>query len=146
MARFTEEQFKSISGAAWRKSLAAAPKAQQSVTTREALSKPRHKFNAKKTEYDGITFDSKLEGDFYLHLKLQQRAGIVLFFLRQVPIHLPGGTKLIVDFQVFYTDGSCRFLDTKGVEAPEFLIKKREVEHQYPFEIDVVRKNDFNLY
>ncbi|WP_298613449.1 DUF1064 domain-containing protein [uncultured Thiothrix sp.] len=142
MARFTEEQFKAIEGAAWRQS-SAALKVQHSVIAREALSKPRHKFNAKKVEYDGIKFDSILEGDFYLHLKLQQRAGIVLFFLRQVPIHLPGGTKLVVDFQVFYTDGSCRFFDTKGVETPEFLIKKREIEHHYPFEIEVIKRGDF---
>lgn len=139
MARFTEEQFKSIDGAAWRKS-PAVPNAQQSVITRVALTKPRHKFNAKKTECDGIRFDSKLEASFYMHLKLQQRAGIVLFFLRQVPIHLPGGTKLVVDFQVFYTDGSCRFLDTKGVETPEFKIKKREVEALYPIEIETIRR------
>lgn len=143
MARFTEEQFKSISGAAWRKSLAAAPEADLTVACAALQSKPRHKFNAKQVEYDGIKFDSILEGDFYLNLKLQQRAGIVLFFLRQVPIHLPGGTKLVIDFQVFYTDGSCRFFDTKGVETPEFVIKKREAEQQYPFKIEVVKRGDF---
>lgn len=104
---------------------------------------PRHKFSAKKVDYDGIKFDSKLEGSYYLHLKRLQQFGDVLFFLRQVPIHLLGGTKLVVDFQVFYADGSCRFIDTKGVETPDFLIKKREVEAIYPFEIEVVKRGDF---
>lgn len=143
MARFTEEQFKSISGAAWRKSLAAAPEADLTVACAALQSKPRHKFNAKQVEYDGIKFDSILEGDFYLNLKLQRQAGIVLFFLMQVPIHLPGGTKLVVDFQVFYADGTCRFIDTKGIETSDFLIKKREVEHCYPFEIEIVKRGDF---
>lgn len=104
---------------------------------------PRHKFNAKSVDYDGIKFDSKLEGSFYLRLKQLKQAGEVLFFLRQVPIHLLGGTKLVVDFQVFYADGSCRFIDTKGVETTDFLIKKREVEAIYPFEIEVVKRGDF---
>ena len=31
--------------------------------------------NAKKTKIDGITFDSKLESDKYIHLKVLQKAG-----------------------------------------------------------------------
>lgn len=98
----------------------------------------RHKFNAVATERDGIKFASKREAKCYDDLVLQQKAGTVLFFLRQVPIHLPGGTKLVVDFVVFYTDGNVRFVDAKGMETDVFKVKKREVEAIYPFTIECV--------
>lgn len=100
----------------------------------------KHKFHAKPTVNDGIRFDSKGEARYYQQLKLLQQAGEVLFFLRQVPIHLPGGTKLVIDFQVFYTDGTVKFLDFKGVETEAFKVKKREVEAIYPFEIEIIKK------
>lgn len=98
---------------------------------------PRHKFHAKPTETDGIRFDSKKEARYYLDLKLRQRAGEVVFFLRQVPFHLPGGTVYRVDFQVFEDDGTVRFIDVKGYETPEFIRAKKQVEALYPVEIEV---------
>lgn len=96
----------------------------------------RHKFSAQRTERDGQSFDSKLEARLFDQLELQKRAGEVLFWLRQVPIHLPGGVKLVVDFQVFYADGSVRFLDAKGVETEQFRAKRRLVEALYPIEVE----------
>lgn len=100
----------------------------------------KHKFNAVRTECNGIKFDSKLEAKYYSDLLLRQRSGEVIFFLRQVPIHLTGGTKLVVDFLEFHADGTVHFVDTKGVETSDFKIKKREVEAVYPIEIEVVKK------
>jgi len=101
---------------------------------------PRHKFGAVQTVLDGIKFPSKLEARYYTQLKLRVKAGEVLFFLRQVPIHLIGGTRLVVDFLEFHTDGSVHFVDTKGIETYSFKIKRREVEAVYPFKIEVVKK------
>ena len=67
-----------------------------------------------------------------------QQAGEILCFLRQVPIHLPGGTKLVIDFQEFHSDGTVHFVDVKGVMTDVFKIKKREVETQYPFDVEIV--------
>lgn len=102
------------------------------------ITRPRHKFHAIPTETDGIKFSSKKEARYYLGLKLRQQAGEVVFFLRQVPIHLPGGVKLVVDFQEFHADGTCHFIDTKGVETESFKAKRRMVEALYPFEIETV--------
>lgn len=96
-----------------------------------------HKFNAKPCDRDGIKFPSKAERAFYDKLILQKKAGEVLFFLMQVPFRLKGGTKYICDFCVFYSDGTVKFIDVKGVSTPVFLIKKREVEAEYPIEIEV---------
>ena len=99
----------------------------------------RHKYNAKPTVVDGIRFDSRREAEYYANLKLRQKAGDVVMFLRQVPIHLPGGTKLVIDFLEFHEDGSVHWVDVKGVETDVFKIKKREVEAIYPIEIEVVK-------
>lgn len=96
---------------------------------------PRHKFNAIRTECDGIKFPSKREAKCYEHLKLKKLAGEILFFLRQVPIHLVGGVRYIVDFLVFNTDGSCAFIDAKGMRTPLYIAKKKMVEAEYPIVI-----------
>jgi hypothetical protein len=96
---------------------------------------PQHKFRAKTTERDGLRFDSKKEARYYDELKLRQRAGEVLFFLRQVPFHLPGPVRYVVDFCVFHTDGTCQFIDVKGYRTQEYKTKKKLVEAHYPVEI-----------
>ena len=92
-----------------------------------------HKYGAKATVVDGIRFDSKKEAQYYRDLKLRQRAGEVLGWLRQVPIRLPGGTILRIDFLEFHTDNTVHFVDVKGMETKEFKIKKREAEAAYPW-------------
>ena len=93
----------------------------------------RHKYNAKATVVDGIRFDSQKEARYYCELKLRQAAGEVIGFFRQVPIHLPGGTILRIDFLEFHSDDTVHVVDVKGMETAEFKIKKREVEAAYPW-------------
>lgn len=103
----------------------------------------QHKFRAKPVVYDGIRFASTLEGDFYLLLKEQQASGRIIFFLRQVPFYLAGGVKYVCDFMVFDADGAVKFFDVKGMETPDFKMKKKMVEATYPVEINIVKKGDF---
>lgn len=99
----------------------------------------RHKFNAVRTEVDGIKFASKKEAKWYGHYKLLQKAGDVLFFLRQVPFDLPGGVKYRCDFLVFWSNGTVSVIDVKGVKTPEFIAKKKMVEDLYnPVRIEIV--------
>ena len=84
----------------------------------------RHKFNAKQSIADGIIFPSKKEKDYYLQLKLRVKAGEVVFFLRQVPFHLPGSTIYRVDFQEFHSDGTVHFIDVKGVQTKESTMQR----------------------
>ncbi len=97
---------------------------------------PRHKFNAKRADRDGIKFDSTKEARYYDELQLRVKAGEVLFFLRQVPFELPGGVKYRVDFQEFWADGTVRFIDVKGMRTQEYINKKKQVEALYPVEIE----------
>jgi hypothetical protein len=98
----------------------------------------KHKFNAKTTELDGIKFSSKKEAAYYVRLKRLVAAGDVVFFLRQVPLHLPGGVRLVVDFLEFRADGTVHFVDTKGMETESFKAKRRMIEAVYPIQIETV--------
>jgi uncharacterized protein DUF1064 len=97
----------------------------------------KHKFNAKKAEVDGLKFPSQAEAKKYRELKLLERAGDVLFFLMQVPFHLPGNVKYRLDFLVFYVNGEVRAIDVKGMKTPLFIAKKKLVEALYPIEIEL---------
>jgi len=98
----------------------------------------RHKFNAIRTERDGIKFPSKKEARHYDELKLRQKSGEVIFFLMQIPFHLPGGIKYVVDFAEFRSDGTVHFIDVKGMETPIFKLKRKQVEVLYPIKIEVI--------
>jgi hypothetical protein len=118
---------------------AQAALARQRQSSKTKVRPRKHKYGATPTVVDGIRFDSKREARCYESLKARQQAGEVAFFLRQVPIHLPGGTKLVIDFLVFFTDGrQPEFMDAKGHETAVFKVKRREVEAAYPIQIITV--------
>lgn len=98
----------------------------------------RHKFNAKRTETDGIKFSSKRESAHYKNLLLAEQSGDLLFFLRQVPFHLEAGVKYVCDFVEFWRDGEVRFVDIKGFKTPMYILKKKQVESKYPITITEV--------
>lgn len=97
------------------------------------------KYRNVPTVVDGIRFDSKAEAKYYSHLCALKVAGLVSYFLRQTPFHLPGGVIYRADFIVFYADGTVAVVDVKGVITKEFAIKKRLVEATYPIKIEVVK-------
>lgn len=94
-----------------------------------------HKFNASRTEVDGITFSSKKEAQYWQGLTLARKSGELLFALRQVPFHLPGGVKYVVDFCEFWKNNEVRFVDVKGFKTPMYRLKKAQVEALYPVKI-----------
>lgn len=95
------------------------------------------KYGAIQDERDGQRFDSKLEARLYDQLVLEREHGDVAYFLRQVPLHLPGGGAMRVDFQVFYKNRPTpRYLDAKGKPTAEWLRIKRIVENIYPIKVE----------
>lgn len=128
--------------AAMPEAMRAKVEAQGKGAPREATTKPApkpNKFHNQPTTVDGIRFDSKREARYYEQLKIRQATGEVAYWHRQVPIHLPGGTKYLVDFLVFFPDGrKPEYVDAKGKETQVFRVKKREIEHQYPINIILV--------
>jgi len=55
-----------------------------------------------------------------------------------VPFHLPGNVTYRVDFQLFYSDGTVRFVDVKGFKTSQYIEKKKMVETIYPVTIEEV--------
>ena len=98
----------------------------------------KHKFKAKPTETDGIKFSSKKEAKRYNNLKTLQNIGEVIFFLRQVPFHLPGGVKYVCDFFIFWANGEVTIEDVKGFKTKTYKAKKKMVEAIYPIIISEV--------
>ena len=95
----------------------------------------RHKFNAKITLRDGLKFRSVKEANYYDRLKIEQKSGHVLFFIRQPKFDLPGGVTYSADFLVFYSDGTAEFIDVKGKKTKGYIRNKKIVEALYPIKI-----------
>ncbi|HEY1033990.1 MAG TPA: DUF1064 domain-containing protein [Pseudoxanthomonas sp.] len=102
-----------------------------------ALASRASKYGAIATTVDGIRFDSKKEARYYEQLKLRKAAGEVSYWLRQVPLHMPGGTRYVVDFLVFFADQRRppEYVDVKGRETAMFRVKRREIEHLFPIKV-----------
>ena len=98
---------------------------------------PRHKFQAKPSDEDGIRFASKKERAYYRVLKLRQKSGEVLFFLRQAPFHLPGNVRFVVDFIEFWADGTVHFIDVKGFDTPLGKLKRKQVMDIFPIIVEI---------
>ncbi|KLD65443.1 hypothetical protein Y882_02685 [Dyella japonica DSM 16301] len=100
----------------------------------------RSKYGNKPTVVDGVRFDSKKEARYFEDLKRRKAAGEVWYWLRQVPLHLPGGTRYVVDFLVFFKDPERdpEYVDVKGKQTEVFRVKRREVEAAYPVRIQCV--------
>jgi len=101
--------------------------------------KTNNKYRATEAMRDGIRFDSTKEARYYDNLKWRRQAGEIAMFLRQVPFHLPGNVKYVVDFMEFHADGSVHFVDVKGMETAQFKTKKKLVEALYPVEIELIK-------
>ncbi len=97
----------------------------------------KSKFHAVICEADGIKFRSKKERKRYLELSTLKSARMC-WFLRQVPFYLPGNTKYVLDFLVFWTDGKISFEDTKGHRTAMFIMKKKQVQELYPIRIEEI--------
>lgn len=94
------------------------------------------KYRAKKTEVDGIIFDSKKEAKRYQELILLEKAGYISNLERQVKFVLIPAQRIngkvaerecsyIADF-VYLDEGGKKVVeDTKGVKTKDYIIKRK---------------------
>lgn len=104
--------------------------------------RPQHKYSAQRTVLDGRNFGSKAEAQYHAHLRREEVAGRLAWFLWQVPFHMPGtptAIRYVLDFMEFWMDGSIEFTDVKGFMTKEFIMKRRMVEALYPVKIRTVK-------
>jgi hypothetical protein len=110
------------------------------------------KYKNQKTTVDNITFDSKVESEYYKYLQKQQNFGYVRHFVLQPKWKLTEAYQLTgqkkkqaamtysADFLVFYTNGESKIIDIKGgPTTPDFKIKKKLFESKYLERIIEVR-------
>jgi hypothetical protein len=102
----------------------------------------KHKYGAKQTILDGITFDSKMEAEYYRQLKLLQQGKVITDLELQPTFELLGSTTLSngkkirgikykADFQ-YRENGRPIVVDVKGAKTAEFKIKEKLFYHRYP--------------
>lgn len=100
------------------------------------------KYRNRKTEVDGILFDSKREAARYAELKMLERAGEIRGLELQpvFPVAVNGQKicKYIADFR--YTDRAGREVveDAKGVKTDVYRLKKKLVRALFGIEIEEV--------
>ena len=132
-----------------------AKKKKSSTQSKKSMGKIYHK----KTEVDGITFDSQTEAEYYEYLKqdknvasfeMQQEFILQNKFLivdgeridetnkdfKKIQKANPGCTiqaiKYIADFVVRYKDGSVKVIDVKGQKTVDFKLKEKMFNYMYP--------------
>jgi hypothetical protein len=102
----------------------------------------RTKYNNRKTNVDGIVFDSKKEAQRYGELKMREMVGDIIDLKLQVPFGftLPGDSKpvfkYIADFVYLdRTNGQFKIEDVKGFKTPLYKLKKKLIEKQFNIKI-----------
>jgi len=108
----------------------------------------RPKYGNKKVTVDGIKFDSKWESERYLYLKSLERADRVKDLELQVRYNIAvNGEKIcayIADFRYQKQDKNGDWYevveDAKGVETPEFKLKKKLMKAVHGIEIFLSKK------
>lgn len=87
-----------------------------------------HKYKARpKGEYA-----SKRESEYAKLLGERKAGGLILDWLEQVPVKLPGSIKYVVDFMIINPDGTVRFVEIKGMATPEWKLKYKLLQDAKP--------------
>lgn len=94
-----------------------------------------NKYGSKKTEVDGVTFDSKKEAKRYQELRILEKAGEITDLRRQVKFVLIPSQRLdgrvaerAVEYKadfVYTQDGQTIVEDTKGFRTKDYIIKRK---------------------
>ena len=98
------------------------------------------KYRAKKTTYNGQTYDSKFEAGVAQELDLRLKAGEFKDWERQFKIECIPYDKFgnplpalkvshKVDFRIHHHDDSFELLEAKGMETKDYQMRRRWLEH-----------------
>lgn len=95
------------------------------------------KYNAKKVEYKGVVFDSKVECDYYHYLERNLGDGYDRIELQPRYELIPKldkqrKTEYIADFALFKNDVLVEVIDVKGMPTEVAKLKAKMFRHKYP--------------
>ena len=106
------------------------------------------KYKNKKCEYNGMTFDSMKERNYYIRLEYLQKANEISDLHRQVEFVLIETFKLgektyrkmkyIADFVYKDKNGKYHVIDAKGFRTKEYQLKKKLMAWKYGIEIEEI--------
>jgi hypothetical protein len=102
--------------------------------------KKKNKYNAVKTEVDGIVFDSAAESKRYTQLMYFHQAKLISKPILQFKFLLPGEIFYICDFLYMDYENRCFVVeDVKGYKTDVYKLKKKLMKATY--NIDIVEIN-----
>jgi len=108
------------------------------MAVKESKGSRSSKYGARKVEYGGLTYHSRLEGKFAQELDIRKLAGEIKSWSRQIKIPLKvHGTPICsyyVDFLVRHNDGSDEFIEVKGFVTEVARLKMKMFEAILPIE------------
>lgn len=95
-----------------------------------------NKYHARRTEAEGIVFDSAAEARRFRELRLLERAGGISALRRQVPYVLieksPHGRAVVYRADFVYTEGGREVVeDVKGMRTAVYRLKRRLMAEKY---------------
>lgn len=107
------------------------------------------KYSNKKVICDRYKFDSKKEANYYLELKMLQKAGLIKdlelqkTFVLQPSFKLNGKTRRQITYKADFTyistsDNIQHVIDVKGFKTEVYKIKKKLFEYKYGIEIEEI--------
>jgi len=111
----------------------------------QAAKPKRAKYGNRKTVIDGITFDSKAEGDYYAALKIREKAGEVSAVEMQRPFKMLGPKGELIatykaDFAFWdHVEDRFRVIDVKGYVTREFRLKRKMMKALLGIDVEVVK-------
>ena len=107
------------------------------------------KYHNKKVKYDGYTFDSIREKNYYIKLKLLEKAGKIKELELQKEFELQPSFKLNnktsrkITYRADFTyktteDDKLHVIDVKGFKTDVYKLKKKLFEYKYRIEIEEI--------
>lgn len=107
------------------------------------------KYHNKKVKYDGYTFDSIREKNYYIKLKLLEKAGKIKELELQKEYELQPSFKLNnktsrkITYRADFTyktteDDKLHVIDVKGFRTDVYRLKKKLFEYKYKIEIEEI--------
>ena len=105
--------------------------------TRKTPLASRNKYRAKRQEYGGYRYDSRIEAQWAYNLDMLKRAGEIQDWDRQYRVDMTAydkhGNPAItmshkVDFRVHENDGSYTLLEVKGFETTDYRTRRKWLE------------------
>ncbi len=99
-----------------------------------------NKYGNQRTQYKGISFDSKKECEYYIYLEKLEALGAISELQRQVRFELQPSFKhngktiksiaYVADFTYYDKQGKFHIVDTKGVHTDVYKLKKKIMQYQ----------------